>query len=85
MGGIATIDAPTEAQVGKDLGVKANDPMALDEDDQRLFVVTRRPPFVLKLDTNTRQEVVRVQGGGSCDDVYYDGSSRRAAWQIQVP
>ncbi len=38
--------------------------MALDEDDQRLFVVTRRPLFELKLDTNTRQEVARVAGGG---------------------
>lgn len=89
VGGIAMIDAATEARVGKDLmgsgghsesfqlekkgsrifvnvpddgsvvnvidrksgeltkwglnGVKANYPMALDEDDHRLFVVTRRP------------------------------------------
>jgi len=56
--------AATEAQVGKDLGVKANDLVALDEDDQRPFVVTRRPPFALKLDTNTRQEVARVPGRG---------------------
>ncbi len=77
MGGIATIDAATEAQVGKDLGVQANDLMALDEDDQRPFVVTRRPPFVLRLDTNTRQEVARVREGGSCDDVYYDGGRKR--------
>ena len=30
-------------------GVKANYPMALDEDDHRLFVATRRPPFVMIL------------------------------------
>src|SRR6202790_2979787 len=115
VGGIAMIDAVTEAHVGKDLkgsgghsesfqlekkgarifvnvpedgsvvnvidrktgeltkwglnGVKANYPMALDEDDHRLFVVTRRPPFLMVLDTDTGKEVARVPVGGSCDDV----------------
>jgi DNA-binding beta-propeller fold protein YncE len=122
-GGIAMIDAATEAHVGKDLkgsgghsesfqlekkgsrvfvnvpddgsvvnvidrktgeltkwglnGVKANYPMALDEDNRRLFVVTRRPPFVIVLDTNTGKEVARVPVGGSCDDVYYDAERKR--------
>jgi DNA-binding beta-propeller fold protein YncE len=123
VGGIAMIDAVTEAHVGTDLkgsgghsesfqlektgtrvfvnvpddgsvvnvidrktgdltkwglnGVKANYPMALDEDNQRLFVVTRRPPFVVVLDTNTGKEVARVPVGGSCDDVYYDAERKR--------
>ena len=123
VGGIAMIDAATEAHVGKDLkgsgghsesfqlekkgsrifvnvpedgsvvnvidrktgeltkwdlnGVKANYPMALDEDDHRLFVVTRRPPFLMVLDTNTGKEVARVPIGGSCDDVYYDAERKR--------
>src|SRR5712664_3181455 len=123
VGGIAMIDAVTEAHVGKDLngsgghsesfqlekkgsrifvnvpddgsvvnvidrktgeltnwglnGVKANYPMALDEDNHRLFVVTRRPPFVMVLDTDTGKEVARVPVGGSCDDVYYDAERKR--------
>jgi DNA-binding beta-propeller fold protein YncE len=123
VGGIAMIDATTEAHVGNDLkgsgghsesfqlekkgsrifvnvpddgsvvnvidrktgeltkwglnGVKANYPMALDEDDHRLFVVTRRPPFVMVLDTDTGKEVARVPVGGSCDDVYYDAERKR--------
>src|SRR5712675_303056 len=123
VGGIAMINAVTEAHVGKDLkgsgghsesfqlekkgsrvfvnvpddgsvvnvidrktgeltkwglnGVKANYPMALDEDDHRLFVVTRRPPFVMVLDTDTGKEVARVPIGGSCDDVYYDAERKR--------
>ncbi|HYT19580.1 MAG TPA: YncE family protein [Candidatus Polarisedimenticolia bacterium] len=123
VGGIAMIDAATEAHVGKDLkgsgghsesfqlekkgsrifvnvpedgsvvnvidrktgeltkwdlnGVKANYPMALHEDDHRLFVVTRRPPFLMVLDTNTGKEVARVPIGGSCDDVYYDAERKR--------
>src|SRR5467141_2374490 len=106
VGGIAMIDAATEAHVEKDLkgsgghsesfqlekkgarvfvnvpddssvvnvidrktgeltkwelnGAKANYPMALDEDDHRLFVVTRRPPLVIVLDTDSGKEVARV-------------------------
>jgi len=58
-------------------GVKANYPMALDEDDHRLFVVTRRPPFLIVLDTDAGKEVARVPIGGSCDDVYYDAERKR--------
>src|ERR1700676_3821308 len=58
-------------------GVKANYPMALDEDNHRLFVVTRRPPFVMVLDTDSGKEVARVPVGGSCDDVYYDAERKR--------
>jgi len=58
-------------------GAKANYPMALDEDDRRLFVVTRRPPFVLVLDTDNGKELARVPIGGSCDDVYFDAERKR--------
>src|SRR5579864_4454043 len=123
VGGIAMIDAATEAHVDKDLkgsgghsesfqlekkgsrvfvnvpddgsvvnvidrktgglakwelnGAKANFPMALDEDDHRLFVVTRRPPLLMVLDTDTGKEVARVPVGGSCDDVYFDSARKR--------
>jgi DNA-binding beta-propeller fold protein YncE len=58
-------------------GLKANYPMALDEDDHRLVIVTRRPPFVVVFDTDTGKEVARVRAGGSCDDVYYDPERKR--------
>ena len=58
-------------------GVKANYPMALDEDNHRLFIVTRRPPFLMVLDTDTGKEVARVPVGGSSDDVYYDAERKR--------
>ena len=122
VGGIAMIDAATEAHVDKDLkgsgghsesfqlekkgsrifvnvpddtsvnvidrktggltkwelnGAKANYPMALDEEDHRLFVVTRRPPLLVVLDTDTGKEVARVPVGGSCDDVYFDVERKR--------
>src|ERR1700680_2242932 len=123
VGGIAMIDAATEAHVDKDLkgsgghsesfqlekkgsrifvnvpednsvvnvidrktgaltkwelnGAKANFPMALDEDDHRLFVVTRRPPLLVVLNTDTGKEIARVPVGGSCDDVYFDAERKR--------
>src|SRR6266567_4495079 len=58
-------------------GIKANNPLALDEDDHRLFVVTRRPPLLIVLDTDTGKEVTRVPVGGSCDDVYFDAERKR--------
>src|SRR5258706_4668031 len=58
-------------------GVKANYPMALDEDNHRLFVVTRRPPFVMVLDTDSGKEVARVPVERSCDDVDYDAERKR--------
>ncbi len=58
-------------------GAKANYPMALNEDDHRLFVVTRRPPLVVVLNTDTGKEVARVPVGGSADDVYFDAERKR--------
>src|SRR6202171_2370466 len=123
VGGVAMIDAATEAHVDKDLkgsgghsesfqlekkgsrifvnvpddnsvvnvidrktggltkwelnGAKANYTMALDEGDHRLFVVTRRPPLLVVLNTDTGKEVARVPVGGSCDDVYFDAERKR--------
>src|ERR1700681_2468531 len=51
-------------------GVKANYPMALDEDNHRLFVFTRRPPFMVVLDTGSGKTIAKVPIGGSCDDGY---------------
>jgi len=51
--------------------------MALDEDDRRLFVITRRPPLLVVLDTDSGKEVTRVPVSGSCDDVYFDSARKR--------
>jgi DNA-binding beta-propeller fold protein YncE len=58
-------------------GIKANYPMALDEDDHRLFVFTRRPPFVVVLNTDNGKQVAKVSIGGNCDDGYYDAERKR--------
>src|ERR1700758_5117840 len=47
----------------------ANYPMALDERDRRLFVVTRMPARLLVFDTNNGNIVQKLPAVGDCDDV----------------
>jgi len=55
----------------------ANYPMALDEKDHRLFVVTRFPARFLVFDTTKGKIVQSLSAVGDCDDVFYDASRRR--------
>jgi len=55
----------------------ANYPMSLDEDDHRLFVVTRMPARLLVFDTNTGKIIQKVAAVGDCDDVFYDKTRKR--------
>jgi hypothetical protein len=57
-------------------GATLNVAMALNEDDQRLFVITRKPPLLIVLDTQTGKEVARLPVGGVSDDVYFDASRK---------
>lgn len=54
----------------------ANYPMALDEADHRLLVVTRYPARLLVIDTATGKTVQRLPAVGDCDDVFYDKASK---------
>ena len=58
-------------------GVEANFPMALDDTHHRLFVGVRTPSLLLVLDTESGQEVARVQSVGDADDLFYDAPHRR--------
>jgi DNA-binding beta-propeller fold protein YncE len=58
-------------------GVRGNYAMALNEDDHRVFVCTRKIPMFLAFDTETGKEVARLPSTGSCDDVYYDARRKR--------
>ena len=55
----------------------ANYPMALNESDHRLFVVTRMPARLLVFDTGRGKIVQKLPSVGDCDDVFYDKSRRR--------
>ncbi len=55
---------PVEAQ--------ANFPMALDEADHRLFVVTRKPATLVVLDSGSGKRVASYPAVGDADDLFYD-------------
>jgi DNA-binding beta-propeller fold protein YncE len=55
---------------------KSNYPMALDEADHRMFVVTRRPAQLVAIDTDTGEMVASVTCVNDADDVYYDAGRK---------
>src|SRR5215471_17119139 len=56
---------------------KANYPMALDEADHRLFVVTRKPAQLLVLDLEGGSTIASVPCVNDADDLYYDSGRKR--------
>jgi len=58
-------------------GVAANYPMALDEDNHRVFVATRRPPRLLAFEATTGRTVATQEIGGDADDLFYDAIRHR--------
>jgi len=76
---IAVVDREKHTLIGtwKTDMAFANFPMALDEDDHRLFVVTRVPARLLVFDTNTGNILQKLPAVGDCDDVFYDKTRKR--------
>ncbi len=56
---------------------KANYPMALDEADRRLFVVTRKPAQLVVLDSDSGATVASVPCVSDADDLYFDTGRKR--------
>jgi DNA-binding beta-propeller fold protein YncE len=54
----------------------ANYPMALDEEDKRLFVGCRVPARLVVLNTDSGQVVAKIPVVGDTDDVYFDPTRR---------
>jgi len=55
----------------------ANFPMALDEADHRLFIVTRKPARLIVFDTHSGKVVATLPCVGDVDDIYYDANHKR--------
>ena len=55
----------------------ANFPMALDEANQRLFVVCRIPARLVILNTSSGKVIAKLPAVGDCDDVFYDAARKR--------
>ena len=58
-------------------GLRGNYAMALNEEDHRLFTVTRKTPMLVVLDTQNGKEVARMRAAGECDDVFFDAARKR--------
>lgn len=75
---VESIDRKTGAVTKWPLkGLKGNYAMALNEEDHRLFTVTRKTPMLVVLDTQTGNEIARLRAAGECDDVYFDAARKR--------
>ena len=58
-------------------GPLANYPMALDQQNHRLFVVRRFPARLIVLDTVQGKRIASLSAVGDCDDVFYDEQRHR--------
>jgi DNA-binding beta-propeller fold protein YncE len=59
------------------LSAASNFPMALDQPDHRLFVVTRAPARMVVLDATSRREVATLPCVQNADDAYFDVARKR--------
>jgi DNA-binding beta-propeller fold protein YncE len=59
----------------KDL--RGNYAMALNEEDHRVFTISRKLPMVVVFNTETGAEVARMPAAGESDDVFFDDSRKR--------
>lgn len=75
---VESIDRKTGAVTKWPLkGLRGNYAMALNEDDHRLFTVTRKTPMLVVFNTETGAEVARLRAAGECDDVFFDAGRKR--------
>jgi DNA-binding beta-propeller fold protein YncE len=75
---VESIDRKTGAVTKWPLkGLKGNCAMALNEEDHRLFTVTRKTPMLVVFDTQSGKEVARLRAAGECDDVFFDATRKR--------
>jgi len=75
---IAVVDRARRSIIGTwSLAAQANFPMALDEADHRLLVVTRKPARLIVLDTHSGESVASQPAVGDADDLFYDAAHKR--------
>ena len=74
---IAVINRNTGAVSRWPVSFDSNFPMALDEADRRVFVVTRTPARLAVFDTNSGHLVADLPCVQNSDDVYFDPARKR--------
>ena len=75
---VESIDKKTGAMTKWPLkGLRGNYAMVLNEEDHRLFTITRKTPMMVVLDTQSGKEITRLRAAGECDDVFFDPTRKR--------
>jgi DNA-binding beta-propeller fold protein YncE len=75
---VESIDRKTGAVTKWPLkGLRGNYAMALNEEDHRLFTISRKLPTLVVFNTETGAEVARMPAAGESDDVFFDASRKR--------
>lgn len=77
-GQIAVIDRTKYVQTvaWKVKNLTGNYPLALDNNNSRLFIVFRDPAMLLVIDSNNGNEVAEINCIGDADDIFYDEANR---------
>jgi hypothetical protein len=74
---IAVIDRTNGNIARWPLSIEHNFPMALNEEDHRLFVATHEPARMAVFDTNTGKMIAALPSVQDADDLYFDASRKR--------
>lgn len=76
---IAVVDRHTRVVIANwsTGGALANFPMALDEQNHRLFIVCRKPAELLVFNSDTGAVIAKLPAVADCDDVFYDPAAKR--------
>jgi DNA-binding beta-propeller fold protein YncE len=76
---ISVIDRRSGTETGRwgASGAASNFPMALDAENQRLFVAYRLPALLAAFDSSTGELIARDATCGDADDIFYDKTRKR--------
>ena len=74
---IAVINRQTKEIKRWPLTIEGNFPMALDEQDHRLFIGTHQPPRMAVFDTTSGRMIAALPSVQDTDDLYYDAKFKR--------
>jgi hypothetical protein len=74
---IAVVNRNTHAVSRWPITFDSNFPMALDDEDHRLFIATRAPAQLAVYDTSTCRLVATLPTVQDSDDLYYDSARKR--------
>jgi len=61
----------------KNTNASFNFPMALDEENHRIFVACRSPATLRMIDTQTGKDIQSINCSGDADDIFYDPARHR--------